>query len=387
VDKSEDIELKVLTSMSDIEPYRHLWCKLCRHRNADLDFFQFILSTRSAAPYVLLVRDGAETALVVGRIETTRLENWIGYFRVLSPRLRVLELIHGGFLGEIESKLARAVATHLRGVVRRAEVDAIRLNYANVTSPLFVEFANMRRFHARRHSVRAVPHRFRHVGATSTSFGDSISSHARSHQRRREKRLLAEYRGDVRIESYSSIESLPRLIKDAEHVAFRSYQRGLGVGFTLTESIPRPFEWLAEQGWLRAWILYLGGRPAAFWIGALREGTFLSEYMAYDPEVSHLRPGTYLTMKVLEEMQDKPSGVRLIDFGLGDAEYKERFGTEVQMIASLHVFALTWRGLCASMIDTGANLATSLARAALASFGALDRVKRRQRAAAVADAG
>ena len=384
VEKLGDVKITVLRSMSEIEPYRHLWSKLCRHRDADLEFFRFILSTRpSASAYVLLLSTDSKEALVVGRKETISLEHPFGYVQVPSPRLRMLDLIHGGLLGEIDLTFARAVVTHLRGLLRRTDVDAIRLHYADVSSPLFVEFKNIQRFPLRRQPVRTVPHRFRDLSAMSVSFGQSISRNERSNQRRREKRLLTEYSGDVRIECYSSADSLPRLIEDAERVASRSYQRGLGVGFARTDSIPCRLGLLADLGWLRAWLLYLGGTPIAFWIGTLREGTFVSDYLAYNLKLSDLAPGTYLTMKVLEEMQDKPSGVSSVDFGPGDAAYKARFGTTVQTAGTLHLFALTWRGLCAGSIQAGADLATSLARIVVTRFGALDRIKRRQRQRAV----
>ena len=66
----------------------------------------------------------------------SRLEHRFGYLRIPSPRLRILELIHGGSLGELDLKVARAVIAHLRQLLRRAEVDAIRLHYADVASPL-----------------------------------------------------------------------------------------------------------------------------------------------------------------------------------------------------------------------------------------------------------
>jgi CelD/BcsL family acetyltransferase involved in cellulose biosynthesis len=382
--ESGNVEIIVLRSLEEIEPYRNLWSRLCRHRDADLEFFQFILSTRpEASIYVLLLRTDSGEALLVGRIETTRVERRVGYFRVRSPRLRMLELIHGGHLGDIDSKVAQAIMANLRGLLRRAEVDAIRLHYADVTSPLFAEFAKVRQFPVGRQPVQPVVHRWRHLNAIASSFGESVSRNERSNQRRREKRLLAEYSGDVRIERYTSVDSVPVLNDDAERVASRSYQRGIDVGFARTDSIRRRLELVAEQGWLRAWVLYLGGTPAAFWIGTLREGAFLSDYLAYDSELANLAPGTYLTMKVLEELQDTPSGVSLVDFGPGDAAYKARFGTSEQTTANLYLFASTWRGLCASTLQAGANFATSAAKRALARLGALDRIKRGQRRRAV----
>ena len=55
-----------------------------------------------------------------------------------------------------------------------------------------------------------------------------------------------------------------------------------------------------SEGWLRAYLLYLGDRPCAFWIGMLYNGPFVSEYMSYDPEFRQFSPGMVLIMRVIE---------------------------------------------------------------------------------------
>ncbi len=383
-----DVAITVLRSAGELESCRDLWFRLCRHRDADPDFFRMIVATRpTAAPYVLLLRTPTKEALVVGRLETVRLESRFGYVQIPSPQLRILGLIPGGLLGDIDPVLARAVAVHLRGLMRHAELDAVILHHADVTNPLFTEFARIRGFSLFRQSAPTLPYWLRDIGTGMGKFADGISRNERSNQRRREKKLRAEFRDDVRIECYDSLDGLPRMIEDAERVAARSYQRGIGVGFVGTEPIRHRLAWLAEHHWLRGWVLYLGGLPAAFWIGVVREGTFFSDYLAYDSSLSPFAPGTYLTMKVLEQLQDTPSGVRLIDFGIGDAAYKERFGTEVRRTATLHVFAPTWRGLSAGTLQSAVTLATTVAKAALRRARVLDRLKRRQRAAVVSEAG
>jgi hypothetical protein len=372
--------IDVLRSADALERHREIWTKLCRHRDSDLEFFRFIVSTgQEASPYVLLLHADGEDALVVGRIERVRLENKIGYLRVPTPKLRVLELIHGGVMGQIDPVMAREVVAHLRALLRRGEVDAVRLHYADVTSPLFVEIGRVQKFFGRDLRAQRVPHQLRNLSAISSTFEESVSRNERSNQRRREKQLLSEYGGDIKIKLFETLDDVAKLMSDSEYVAAKSYQRGIGVGFVHTRLMQQRLELLAAKGYLCAWVLYLADVPAAFWIGALRDGTFFSDYLAYDIRLSRFAPGTYLTMKVLQDMQDRRSDVRLIDFGLGDAPYKARFGTDVRTTATLRVFASTWRGYCAFAVEIGALMLTRLFRALLARFDALGRVKRWQR--------
>lgn len=380
LDSLDEIKLVRLRTLEEIRAYRHVWLRLCQHRDADPDFFEFFLSKRpTASAYVLLLEAQATQVLIVGRLETEKLDNKFGYWRVSSPRLRILEVIHGGILGQLDTRIARVIAAHFSGLLRCAEVDMIRLHYTDVRNPLYLELARMHPFRFNRYRIRKTTHRVRQVDGARCTFAESLSRNERSNQRRRERKLLEEYLGDVRIECYRSTASVPRLLIDAERVASRSYQRGLNVGFAPTEDIRRRLEFLASHGWLGAWVLYLADNPVAFWIGALREGVFFSDYLAYDTGYSRVAPGTYLTIKVLEKMHDTQSGVRAIDFGPGDAAYKARFGTEERTVATVNMFALTLRGLCANVLGDTTAIANLVGRAALEKYGALDWLRRTMR--------
>ena len=378
--EATEVHVTVLHTFAELEPFRELWTELCYHRDSDLDFYNFIVAKHAGAnPFVLVLKRGSETSFLVGRLETVQVESKVGYFRLPTPSLRVLEFIHGGMLGNIDALAAMAVVAHLRTMLRQGKVDAVKLHYADIDSPLFVAMAELKRSRASLAMVQPVPHRRRNLAKFSTDFNSSISRNERSNQRQREKQLAATCGGRLQIDAFQSAQDIDRLMRDAEHIAVKSYQRGIQVGFTDTETTRERLQLLARKGWLRAWIMYLADQPAAFWIGALRRGIFGSDYLAYDASLSRLAPGTYLTMKVLEEMQQVGSEVRLVDFGLGDAPYKERFGTDVSMTATLHIFARTWRGTYVGSVHEATQAANRAGKRMLAHLGILNRFKKRQR--------
>ena len=59
---------------------------------------------------------------------------------------------------------------------------------------------------------------------------------------------------------------------------------------------------LARAGWLRGYVLSLEGTPGAFWIGTLRNGVFVSDYLAFDPAFADYAPGIYLMVKAIETL-------------------------------------------------------------------------------------
>jgi CelD/BcsL family acetyltransferase involved in cellulose biosynthesis len=92
---------------------------------------------------------------------------------------------------------------------------------------------------------------------------------------------------------------LDHLFHDVEEIARKTYQRGLGVGFADTTRMRQRLELAARKGWLRAYLLYLGERPCAFWIGMLYGDTFVSDYTGYDPDLRQFSPGIGLVMRMI----------------------------------------------------------------------------------------
>lgn len=373
-------KLTTIRSVDEATGIRDLWLSLCRHRDADPDISLHVVATvPGASPYILLLETPGKTALLVGRMSTTRLNIRIGYFRLPCPRMRIVEFIAGGIMGEIGPDEAREVITHLAALLKSGEADVVSLHYTDVTSTLFSQFASAAGPLTRDRAIRPMSHRLRHWQPNGVKFFDSITRNERSNQRRREKKLLTEYAGDVRIAAYHDAASIERLMDDAEYVTRRSYQRNIGVGFKHTPAIRQLLELLAKKGWLRAWVLYLRGTPAAFWIGALRDGTFLSDYIAYDLSLAALSPGAYLTMKVLEELQDTDPGAHAIDFGPGETEWKARLGNEIRELATIYWFAPTFKSLLVNGLRTAAYTADTSAKALFRRTGMLDQLKRRLR--------
>jgi len=196
---------------------------------------------------------------------------------------------------------------------------------------------------------------------------------------RRNRKLVSDFRDQVRIVCFREPAEVDRMMEDVEEVAKKTYQRGLGVGFIKDTATRQRLQLEAEKGWLRGYVLYLGDRSCAFWIGTLYRGTFHTNFTGYDPSYSKYSPGMFLLMRAIEEMytqEEHHQRVHNINWGLGDAEYKEILGTSEWQEGPMHIFAPTPKGLRLKLLMVATALIEQCSKKALASTGFLPRIKK-----------
>ena len=145
---------------------------------------------------------------------------------------------------------------------------------------------------------------------------------------------------------------LDRLVRDADRVARSTYQRALGAGFADTPEQRTLAAVGLEHGWLRGYLLYLDAEPIAYWLCSVYGGTILIRTAGYDNAYAEQRVGIYLLMRVVEDACADPA-LRVLDFGPGDAAYKQQFSNEQWQERNLVVFAPSFRGRRINLTRTG----------------------------------
>ena len=336
---SADKHVEILTSRGEIEVLRSFWDACKSHRDADLDYSLFIadLFADVLRPHVVVLYDhGIPSAVLVGRLERSRLPIKIGYLKVRTPRVRVIQIT--GWLGKIEENAEYLIQALFRSL-DSGEADVICLRHINVDSALAVCARNAPPLLCSDFVTRPQAHWIctRRCGE---SFTATLSRNQQSQQRRRERKIARAFASN-RIKCFRSLEELNHLFRDAEIIARKTYQRRLGVGFSDSPVIRSRLEFEASKGWLHAFVLYFDEQPCAFWIGSLRNGEFLSEYLAYDPAFAKYAPGMYLMMKGMESLSsnEKIGSAETIYFGVGEAIYKERLSNKKYQQTIRYIFA------------------------------------------------
>jgi hypothetical protein len=381
---SSGLRIGVIQSESDIDQIRPSWIAWKGHRDSDIDYYlELIRSAKNVIrPHVIvLYRDGQPDAILIGRLERARMDFKVGYLRL--PSVPVLQLIFscGGFRGNTSAENSREIVRSILESLGHGEADVAMLHQARAGSALYENALKLPGRATSDHLARPEARQLLSLPDSVEQLNRGFSQGLRAELRKKKRKLLADFDGRVSIRRVRDACELDAIIPDIEKIAMKTYQRGIGVGFVDTPETRRRLRFCAEKGWVRAYVVYIDDCPASFWTGTVNDGTFASDDVGYDPRFREYSPGSFVLMTLLEDLCAE--GVREVDFGPGEAEYKARFGNHHVMEASVHIFAPSLKGLGLNAMRTMTSATHVIGKAMLGRANLLAPIKRfwRKRAA------
>jgi hypothetical protein len=368
--------VEVVRTFADVERLASAW-DAAEWGREEAERPMLVARTRArpeaVAPFgVLAIDDGATVAALAGRIDERRLATSFGYKVVYAPRVRLLHVVDGGIhLSDPEA--LDAVFPPVREALAAGEVDAVALPYLPVGSPALAGFGRLAGPLRRRLSR---PHRrWRLVlPATFDEFLASRSANTRWRLRRDARRLEAAFGDELHVEVLREPADCERLFAEVERVARTTYQRALGAGFADTPERRAVTAVGLEHGWVRAYLLYRRGEPIAFWVCSLHRGTLLVRQTGYDQRYAELRVGLYLLTRAIELAIGDPE-IAVVDFGQGEAAYKQQLGSESWEERDLLLFAPTLRGVRINATRNAILAAAGVSRRAADAAKLTDRIR------------
>ncbi len=368
----------VARTIDEVERIRGAWSNLQGDAvTSDPDYYLEVLrhAENVRRPHiVLLERPGSGAGMVVARLESVRLVSRIGYTTVARPRVRALRVAYEGLLGEAAGGLASEAVSELRAALWRGEADIVLFPNLRTDGPAFAEATTNPPFLLRQHGFDCKVHRRLRLPESFGTFLASLSGSTRQGLRRNERRLLDAHGAELTLRSHDRPEDVDAFFAAVKPVAAETYQSSLGAAVRGNELELSLTRLAARRGWFRARVLHLGDRPIAFWHGYAYGGVFQTHVPGFLPEYRNLNVGTYVLMRLLEDLCADPS-VRILDFGFGDAEYKRRFGNESWQEADVTVFAPTFKGVRVNAVRTAVLAGNRSGKRVLGS----DRVARAKR--------
>jgi hypothetical protein len=331
-------------------------------------------------PVVQLVVPGAPAAAAPPPVAvppswkpvSLRLEYQLGEMPVLRLPLRALTISGGSLDGEVPAGDGPRPPDDLRS----GKKDAALVSSLPIADKL-------PRLSLHQGLIRYVPAQYRryYVDLQKGSFDDYLagfSSKTRSTLRRK-IRKLAEV-GAMECREYRTPGQIDDFLVLARPLSERTYQeRLMGKGLPVSEEFEQEMQRLARAGQLRAYLLTVDGRPAAFILCPIHDGVVQYEWVGYEPDLATLSPGTVLQCLALEKLFAEGTH-RLFDFTEGEGSHKEFWARSFAQCADVYYFRSTARN--ALMVGGHAAL-RSLSRTAVTVLGRLgikDRIKNGLRA-------
>lgn len=156
---------------------------------------------------------------------------------------------------------------------------------------------------------------------------EGLSSNARQSLRRKAKKIAAESGGDLDVRAFSKPEELEAFHDVARRISLRTYQeRLMGSGLPDSAEFLNDMVTLAAADRVRAWLLYIGGEPAAYLYCPVHGDTVIYAHVGHDPAFNDLSPGQVLQLEAMRDLFDEQRYARF-DFTEGEGQHKRQFST------------------------------------------------------------
>ena len=363
---------------------RSLWEQWQTHPYVDFDFFSTIVKSRpSVVNPVALVVFNKETpvALAACRLEKVPLPISFGYLKFFRSARLQLTIVYGGLMGEWDGAGAAEFIHYLQKLMRRYRIDTVHLAAIRRSNPVSTTAYRQVPFFLRDTSLKNNLHWWADLPDSFEEFQKRINRKHRAQLRSKERKLAEHCGGTIQMKTFKSPEQVSLFCTTAEKIAQATYLRGLGEGFYDNQEMRNRLDLAARNSWMRGYVLYVNEKPSAFWLGMLYRQVFYLEYTGFDSDLKDFAAGQILFFKMIESLygEGKISG---IDFGSGDAEYKQRYGNRNWEESDLYLFNNSPHMFLTNLTRKSATLVNSTAGKILKRFDLFARIKKRWRLSA-----
>jgi len=372
---TSDQIIEIAKTVDDVSELRGDW--QAAELNSDIDvFLGFLKSRQVVRPHVtVLSNNGRPDCFLVGRLELKPFVVPLGYKKVPLVTVRCLTLSYGGLLGDPSDDSVSKLVSSVVSSLKKGDADLACFEYLDDDSTMFRIVRQVGGALQRDQFPTWVDRWTVRLPGSFAEFIGRLSRNTRHSLKRYSKRFQDAFGNRITIREFRDPINIETVLADCEVVARNTYHRGLGVGFVNDDETRRLMTLAACRGWLRAYVLYVDGKPSAFWNGCLYRGTFCTWTTGYDPVYGEFRPGMFLLQRLVKDLCQEGL-TDTIDFGFGAAQYKKDLCDQCRRQASILLFAPTFRGLGLNALRTPLMAGERASRRLLIATGLLQRTKR-----------
>jgi len=340
----DGLEITVVRNRQELGSIMEAWEELQKAEESpvpEVDPYLYTYKMQSfgpdAEPYIVcLRRDARLETMLIGRYEEVDMPIRLGYLTIVKPRLRKILVYHGGILGRKADDACAILLRTLRDCLNRGEADVAEFNHFHCDSVMYYVIRSKTPLMSLGCLPKIDGHWKMEIPNCMNDFYQRKSHKRRQMLRQAIRRLEKSHK--VYMHIYSDGDSLEQGISAAASVSSKTYQHALGGGFLDNLQTRSYLLQVARQGWLRIYILYVNNEAVAFQWGIQYGGTFFLRTIGFDPKWRNWSVGTVLFLKVLQALCEDPN-VNHMDFGFGDAEYKNIYGDTRTDTSAINIWA------------------------------------------------
>jgi hypothetical protein len=261
-------------------------------------------------------------------------EYYISKYPIITRQLKAAHILGSVPVFPVESHLS----TQLLDLLLDAQVDCVYMDTVPLEDPFLTAATHTWQTNYLVYAPGGPrPWYLLQIPENSAAYLSRMSSKAKA-ALKRGKKLAESVGGKLEVTRIDSEHQVGDFLADAVRVSQNSWQHDV-LGNRITDS-EMDRSWgksLARAGLLRSYLLKCGHRACAFLVGYQFNGVFQYVEVGYDREFSKYSPGTVLLLMLIQDLCDYDPPT-LLNFGMGDADYKRRFGSMQREDVSIVVF-------------------------------------------------
>jgi len=173
---------------------------------------------------------------------------------------------------------------------------------------------------------------------TFDEYTQGFSSKTRSTIKRKIRKFNTHCKDGLDWKVYRNKIEVQDFYKLARQVSSRSYQEKLlDAGLPDSEEFRQEMDKKAEEGCVRAYLLFNNNEPVAYLYCPIQDNVLLYQYLGYDPKYSQWSVGTILHWFVFESLFNEAK-FRYFDFTEGQSEHKRLYSTNSLLCGNIYIF-------------------------------------------------
>ncbi len=329
-----DYSIRTIAGFKELDSIKSAWQNLTSEQNDpsmidnDLEYLKFQVAegVLDGDPLVcVLYADQQPVLIVSGKINEINISPSIAYFKLHFIRMKkkCYYVFPYAIFGETQSdENVRSLIKSIVPLLKKNNVDYVFFSLVPGKSRITKYLLKISNPLMKDRVPTYEDHYVLQTPPDLETFLTTRNTNSRQKFRRLIRRIEKDFPDNLVFKVYTSADDLEFFIENAELISQNCQLRALNVGFRATDNEIIKKKWLASKGYFRGYMLFINSKPVSFILGINYKRNFYLEYTGLTLEYEKYQLGTYLYLKMIEDIS-KNGVADSIDFTHGSDLYKK----------------------------------------------------------------